>query len=357
LFSVQNGLAGWWWSGAFLYYPVIETVVICLKMLPTIFIQIASYRDPDTLATILDALAKAKFPERISIGLCWQYTADDYHMLPLDDLPEAVRLLTIPAEESQGVCWARHKLQALYGGEDFFLSIDSHMRFAPNWDVLLLNEWNDCENTKAVLSCYPRAFQDEQQLKVDSAASILTIANMPKPGIPRFDGVDLSVRPKKPARGIYCAAGFCFGPGRILLDFSVDPNFYFDQEEIVLALKLWTFGYDVFSPTRHYIFHRYKTDEPDVQQRQLHWEDYSNWWKLNDAAVSRFRSLVEPSIKSEKESLRSLRDFPLGNKRGLSEFMEISGLDFQTEVFHEPKVVAEKLILTGQKPVNSGVCV
>jgi hypothetical protein len=38
----------------------------------------------------------------------------------------------VPWSESRGVCWARSAIMELYAGEDYFLQLDSHHRFAPN---------------------------------------------------------------------------------------------------------------------------------------------------------------------------------------------------------------------------------
>ena len=38
-----------------------------------IFVQIASYRDPQLVPTIQDMLNKAKYPENLIFGICWQY--------------------------------------------------------------------------------------------------------------------------------------------------------------------------------------------------------------------------------------------------------------------------------------------
>ena len=38
----------------------------------TIFVQIASYRDPQLLPTLKDMLDKAKYPDNLRIGISWQ---------------------------------------------------------------------------------------------------------------------------------------------------------------------------------------------------------------------------------------------------------------------------------------------
>lgn len=42
-----------------------------------IFVQIASYRDPQLIKTIDDCIAKAKYPEQLNFGVCWQFGDDD----------------------------------------------------------------------------------------------------------------------------------------------------------------------------------------------------------------------------------------------------------------------------------------
>ena len=48
--------------------------------------------------------------------------------------------------ESRGACWARRQAQGVYGGEDFLLQIDSHMRAVENWDELLVKTWKECSD-------------------------------------------------------------------------------------------------------------------------------------------------------------------------------------------------------------------
>ena len=47
------------------------------KMKNTIFVQIASYRDPDIKNTIQSMLDNAKYPDNLVVGICRQYHPDD----------------------------------------------------------------------------------------------------------------------------------------------------------------------------------------------------------------------------------------------------------------------------------------
>lgn len=45
-----------------------------------------------------------------------------------------------------------------------------------------------------------------------------------------------------------CTGGFIFGSLRILRDLPFDPAIYFNGEEPSLAVRLFTHGFDLFSP-------------------------------------------------------------------------------------------------------------
>jgi hypothetical protein len=74
-----------------------------------IFVQIAAYRDPQLIPTIKNMLENAKRPKNLRLAIARQFHPDD----KFDDLTEyendsRFRILSIPHEESQGVCWARN---------------------------------------------------------------------------------------------------------------------------------------------------------------------------------------------------------------------------------------------------------
>ena len=77
-----------------------------------IFVQIASYRDPQLIPTIKDMLANAKKPNNLVIGIARQYSDED----GFDNLDEykddkRFRILDIPYQDAKGVCWERHQVQ------------------------------------------------------------------------------------------------------------------------------------------------------------------------------------------------------------------------------------------------------
>jgi glycosyltransferase involved in cell wall biosynthesis len=105
----------------------------------TIFIQIASYRDPQLIPTIDDMLDNAKYPENLRIGICNQYHPDDeFSNITKYRLDDRFRIIDVLYSDSKGACWARNQIQQVYSGETYTLQIDSHMRFEENWDETLI---------------------------------------------------------------------------------------------------------------------------------------------------------------------------------------------------------------------------
>jgi hypothetical protein len=79
-----------------------------------IFIQVASYRDPQLIPTIVSALNNAKNPENLVFGIARQFSEND----GFDNLDEyrndnRFRIIDIPYTESKGACWARNQIQQL----------------------------------------------------------------------------------------------------------------------------------------------------------------------------------------------------------------------------------------------------
>ena len=100
-----------------------------------IFVQIASYRDPELLPTLKDMISKANKPDNLVIGICWQHSKED----EWDDLSEFIedkrfKIMDVDYTKSKGVCWARHAVQQMYDGEEYTLQLDSHHRFVKDWD-------------------------------------------------------------------------------------------------------------------------------------------------------------------------------------------------------------------------------
>ena len=105
----------------------------------TIFISIASYRDPELLSTLHDCINNANHPENLTFGIAWQHSPDDEWDI-LDEFKNDSRfkIIDIDYKDSKGTCWARNMIQELWSNETYYLQLDSHHRFEKNWDMTLI---------------------------------------------------------------------------------------------------------------------------------------------------------------------------------------------------------------------------
>ena len=117
-----------------------------------IFVQIASYRDPELLPTIRDCIDKAKYPENLTFGICWQ--RDETETMGEFENDPRFRVLDYHWSKSKGLCWARSEIQKLWEGEDYTLQLDSHHRFLQDWDVELIEMMKLTGSEKPIITSY-----------------------------------------------------------------------------------------------------------------------------------------------------------------------------------------------------------
>lgn len=299
-------------------------------MPPSIFIQIAAYRDLELLTTIQSAIESAKYSERLCFGVCWQFMPglDEYLLFP-DEIAACVKLVAIPADKSKGVCWARFIAQSLYTNEDYVLSIDSHCRFVKDWDVKIIEELASCPSVNPVLTTYPAPFK--AQTSLDKEPIVRLQLGEICDGSVRFKPKFVEQEPNsmnQPAPSLLCACGFYFARGNINNDIPIDPIFYFNQEEFVHSLKLWTHGYECFIPTQHFVVHQYGK-EKSIFDKAVHWDDDPKWVDLNRRAQVRLKSLLESSYDPASGGF-PISKFPLGEKRPFEEFLTLLGLKYKS---------------------------
>ena len=101
-----------------------------------IFVQIASYRDPELVSTIKSLLDNSKYPKNLIICIHNQFSDSDDFNKDLDQYRKDKRFIIIdtPCLESKGACWARNTIQQKYNNEEYTLQLDSHHRFVKDWD-------------------------------------------------------------------------------------------------------------------------------------------------------------------------------------------------------------------------------
>ncbi|MBF0184330.1 MAG: hypothetical protein HQM06_08065 [Magnetococcales bacterium] len=294
-----------------------------------IFVSVASYRDSETPWTLQDMFAKARHPQRVFAGVLWQVAPED----PAEwcHVPEGwskqVRGVQVDAASSMGACWARSRIQReLWQNEEYHLQIDSHSRFAPGWDELLLAMLSTCPAVKPVLTTHPIRYEPPDTLSAD-LLPILTAGRFNDAGIlmPKAKGLPRPYVPQQPVPTAFIGAGFVFASSAILREVPYDPYLYFHGEEVSMGVRLWTHGYDLFCPNKVILYHDY-TD----RGRRRHWSDHTDWSVINRRAMVRLRHLLATPRAEDQdaEALRELDQYGLGQRRTLSEYETFADVDF-----------------------------
>jgi predicted 2-oxoglutarate/Fe(II)-dependent dioxygenase YbiX len=301
-----------------------------------IFVRVAAYRDPECQWTVRDLFAKAAHPERVFVGVCWQYLPSvDPPTFPITSYADHVRFTRVLSGESGGVCWARRETEKLWRGEEYTLQIDSHSRFAREWDRLAIEELAACPSDKPVLSSTPAPYTPPAQLCEDALPTVRRADSFAPDGCLRLRGEYLDRAPPAPLPAAFLAAGLVFSASEVIEEVPYDADLYFEQEEPAYGLRLYTHGWDLFSPGRHLVYHYYRPSQAErlaaPRSAGLHWEDHRDWGRLNDRARSRFDRLVG---RKRPDDDAGADRFGLGTVRTLADYERFSGVDFAARVLN-----------------------
>lgn len=273
-----------------------------------IFIQIASYRDPELPRTIKSCLSRAQSPHQLSFGICHQYDEETRSLLDewMNGMSDRFRVILVPWKESRGVGYARHLCQTLYRKEEYTLQIDSHMRFVQNWDDIVIKEWSRYAATTPTTSLialteYATPFRYVNGIEVFESHSpnILVINSIDHGFVRTFkSGSLLSSRAK------FAAGGFLFGPG-LLCTVPYESSVCFTGEELLLSYNLFRRGWHLYAPMTPIVYHLY--DRPEAIR---FWTCQSNYPELLETSLKTLRQTFldskEPDILTRFESFTGI---------------------------------------------------
>ena len=277
---------------------------------PTIFISVASYRDSDCMQTLTEAFGKAKHPDRVRVGICEQNSpdTDEVCLRPEFKHHDRVRRISLPHKEALGPTYARYLCATLYRDETYFMQIDSHTRFAPDWDVRLIADLASCPSApRAVLTHYPPTWEEMGKPTHEIGVPRLCKAKFDANGLPTLEAVTLPPT-RVPAPTPFVAGGFLFGPGSMVREVPFDPDLpmLFQGEEFLHAARLWTHGYDLYTPTDNYVFHYYMRET-----KPKFWDDvaFGPVQEQTHAKVRRVLAGELPKYAHGMGSARTLRAY------------------------------------------------
>lgn len=328
------------------------------KQKDTIFISIASYRDPELIPTIDSLITNASKSKNLHIVVGWQHADDemidiflnngfeptsnkgslyDYPVLTTKKLGAQVTIIDMDHMQTYGACWARHTIQQMYSGEKYALYLDSHHRFVNNWDTLcidMLESLRTDGHNKPLLTAYLPSYdpkndpdsriQHPWELHFDRFIPEGCIFYLPSQ-IQKYETLS------KPVPSRFFSGHFVFVDGTHVEEVPYDGSLFFHGEEHSMAVRSYCAGYDMFSPHKVVAWHEY-TREGRVKM----WDDHTSankklnkikkhWGELNSDSHKRYRILF--GMDGEESSQIDFGRYGFNGPRSVDDYEAYAGID------------------------------
>lgn len=308
---------------------------------PSIFINIPSYKDPDLWNTIDNFIKNAKYPERIFFGITNQSENPIEAKGKLKKYNN-VNMDIIEPGSIVGCQPARLNSHKFYNGQDYYLNMDSHMRSSLNWDIDIIDQYvKDREEFgKSVFTGYATSYHvDENGNDVFADHKIMPTFFMSKEnqksfyenGVPQFQGIHKNHQHS--VLSPYVSGHFFFTEKHVIETVPFMDKITFTEEEPLMALRFFTAGFNLLTPSGNFVFHRYGRDK-----RPLFWEDFPDvWYKETEKSRNHFLDVVLNNIIDQK--------YGLFDKKTVRDFELYAGINFKN------RYLSERLI-NGDQPVR-----
>ena len=320
----------------------------------SIFISIASYQDPLLVSTIFSAYENAENKNDLIFSICDQ--SDNTIDINGITFSDQIHYDHVNPLFSKGPCWARHRAQSFFNEEDFFLQVDSHTLFAPEWDSIFIkqlekisaNQEIDEYFKKPIITSYPRGFKvldfEKGLFELNTGDKHTQVITYRKDSLflkGSFSRqIGIPTKHTDITHAILLAAGCIFTKGAFVKEIPYDPNYYFYGEELSLAMRAFTNGYSFFHIPDVPLFHLY-TDTSNIP-RKPHWDPEDDqkravkWTELDKKSLNRLDDLFADKVE---EPLN------LGKERSLEDYALISGIDLKNNLVLDIEKATESSFL------------
>jgi len=249
------------------------------------------------------------------------------------------KVIDLDFNDTEGACWARYQIQKQYDGEKYTFQLDSHHRFVPEWDTITIDmleglRSEDCP--KPLLTAYIPSFEPDNDpagrtmipWKMDFDRFIPEGAVFFRPS-----SIDNWKELDQPLPSRFYSAHFCFADGSFVTEVPHDPDYFFHGEEISIAVRAYTWGYDLFHPHKLIAWHEYTR-----KYRTKVWDDHTtpqknegkiklDWVERNNMCHKRNRILF--GMDGEDPAQIDFGIFGFGKIRTVREYEEHAGISFE----------------------------
>jgi hypothetical protein len=324
-----------------------------------IYISIISYRDSETVATLNSLYDHSHIPANLIPCICWQYNPSEdseklFHSNKFSETAAKysanIRQLFLHSSKARGPVYARALIeQNLFYGVDerisnYFLQLDSHMRFIIDWDRHLLQQIALCEpQNYSILTNYPinYDFGRDSQInyeKLEPPTLLVADSFHLTDGILRIKGKQLSSALGTPIPSLFIAAGFLFAPLTLLRCCPTNPNLMnlFFGEENYSAARYFTHGFSFFTTQFNIAYHlwnrNYRPNFREIEKITTDKEILSRIiikTVLNQPIEAESRYFEQNHTEIDSQFVQnSIKSYGLGGKCSLEAYFHYCGVDF-----------------------------
>lgn len=293
-----------------------------------IFVSIASYRDDQLVKTIKSSLENSKYPNDLDFAVLSQ---DHPKKHPNLDFVPNLSYLTMNYKDAKGAGFARKALMEEYNGQEYFFQTDSHMRFAPNWDVRMITMLDKAQELaktkKVILSQFPAPYQvfsngkesfptgDPHYWSDPSWTSVVRTYNDAWAGNREFMS-----NKKVPCPSWTVLAGYIFAPGSLANEVPYDERISFMGEELCFAIRAYTRGWKIYAPNEMLLWHFYnRKGRPKVWSQR---DDSGK--KIKWAELEKISAQVQRDVLTGKEK----GIYGIGDEKLYKEYQKMINLNF-----------------------------
>jgi len=316
----------------------------------TIVVAIPSYRDPECAWSIHDLYEKAREPGRVRVVVvehvrfrnesCASYydlgrCGGSRHPHVVCAHSQNVFISTHAGQEARGPLSARHMLQGLVGeDDDFLLMVDAHSQFMHGWDVGLVENWNELHQELAVITTRPLGFASSEQAfragrRVRALCRTAFSADRRLPH-------HLPGRPVPKGRSLllpFWSASLSFSKAHSARTVMYD-GFASDAaagEEFAHGYRLWTHGYEFWSPRDNYVLHLSgQRASPFRQPRRTKHRYTENGGSSSRAGTERLRRMLNLTAVPPYNTT-GLDRFGPGTARSRAAYGAFAGIEWNHE--------------------------
>jgi hypothetical protein len=290
----------------------------------SIFIQIASYHDFELPRTIRDAIDKSSGETQINFGIHHCYVNKDEIDIPnLNN----VKCFKSQAPENIGLGLSRLLAHNFYNGEDYYYQVDAHSRFVKDWDKKLIRDVRNYQAfgiEKPIVTAYPMVYSySNKKIKLYPGGGITEISfheNIEQFKATRIPSQTAVTNRENNIFTKSVSGGNIFTVGGFI---KPNPDIAFYGEEIFIAARAFTNGFDLMTPSEETLYHLYYSNDLDPSNhRRLIWRDYPDQFDIMDG---KSKNIIYNTL-----SQGLVGDTLLGTERTIKEYSDFTGLDFET---------------------------